>query len=231
MDTVFCLLRAEAEETVDVMDTVLCLRRAEAEVILSIELLNMLCCKHSALAFKRYLLWIVNYMYHMMIECRSVARTRRNIIVCCALWIFYNFLNDTVYCAQLPLCLNGWYGISVHLLDLFEFKDGCWNSTRIIYTTEVCIEICFVRRCFILPSAIDWHKNSTFLSAALPQTVSQSVTLHLLSLQLFVRFLARKLSTWRQLLSPGISSKLYISLLSPLSLVCTWGTQNFLFPF
>ena len=55
METVLCLRRAEAEETVDVMETVLCLRRAEAEVILSIERLNIFCFKHSASAFERYI--------------------------------------------------------------------------------------------------------------------------------------------------------------------------------
>jgi hypothetical protein len=42
----------------------------------------------------------------MVIECKSVARTGRNVIVCCALRIFRNFLYDTAYCAHLPVCLN-----------------------------------------------------------------------------------------------------------------------------
>jgi hypothetical protein len=53
---VFCDVRNEAEETVDVMETVFCLRRAEAEIISSIERLNMLYFKHSASVFKRYVL-------------------------------------------------------------------------------------------------------------------------------------------------------------------------------
>jgi hypothetical protein len=48
IDCVVCGVRAEAEETVDVMETVFCLRRTETEVTLSIGDFNMLDFKRSA---------------------------------------------------------------------------------------------------------------------------------------------------------------------------------------